>query len=311
MLSARIPLGVLALTLGGAAAQSTPVTLMLDAVPISGSIPPTEWKDYVVTLSDRGDDNCNILFQVNATTEYANGLGIYVSEELPPIDQRLNPGQFLDYDAQSVIVIDGVRQYSVALSQCYVRRGQTYYLSVFGKNVVGPVTKPTVPYTISVKRVRAQINMTTATTGGQASGTVTGTVCDGHYMHFFWELDAIGSGGVRTEVSKVEGELDAAYMRYEHCAGLAGANLASVPLEGHGTPSGSIVLPQDSHVLEDGRYYVSIKAKPEICGDFKITATRLSQVQLLASPAPALRSGGIVTLFVALLPAWLLGRSLR
>jgi len=293
------PLGVLALALG-AAAQNTPTSLILNAASISGSIPPAEWKDYLVVMDD---EDSNLVFQVNATTEYANGLGIYISEDLPPLADRLSPGQFLDFDAQSVIVVNGIRQYSVALAQCYVRRGQTYYLSVFGKNVVGSVTKPAVPYTIAVKKVPARIPL---------NGTVTGTVCDGHYMHHFWEIDSsFASGGVRTYVAKQEGELDAAYMRYERCAGLAGANLATVQLEGHGSPSGTVVLPQGATPLEAGRYYVSIKGKPEICGDYTIQASQINQVQLLASPAVSWRGGGYLSLLASLVPAWLMGRAFR
>ena len=78
---------------------------------------------------------------------------------------------------------------------------------------------------------------------------------------------------------RTEGDLDSAFVRYERCAGLAGANLAQVKLEGHGTPSGSIVLPQNSQPMEAGRYYVSIKGKPEICGDYRIHVDTLTQVR--------------------------------
>jgi len=295
----RSRLSLLALA-AGAAAQTTPVALTFGADPVSDKIPPAEWKDYVVVMDD---EDSNLLFSVNATTDYANGLGVYVSEELPPIADRLNPGQFLDFDAQSVIVINGVRLYSVALAQCYVRRGQTYYVSVFGKNVVGSATKPTVPYTIQVKKIPARIPL---------NSTRKGTVCDGHYMHYFWEIDSsFVSGGVRTHIGKVEGELDAAYMRYERCAGLASANLANVPLEGHGTPSGTVILPQGATPLDAGRYYVSVKGKPEICGEYSIDVQQISQIQLLASPAATLRGGGLVSLLASLVPAWLLGRAMR
>lgn len=261
------------------------------------------WQDYSVVADD---DNYNLVFQVNATSDYANAIGIYLSSSefgLPPLAERSEPSQFLDFDATSMIVIDGIRQYSIALSQCYIRRGATYYLSVFGKNVVGTKDKPAVPYTIAVKKVPSAIPM---------NSTVFGQVCDGQYMHYYWDIDtSFTSGGIRTFVSKTEGDLDSAFVRYERCAGLAGANLATVKLEGHGTPSGSIVLPQNSQPMEAGRYYVSVKGKPEICGDYRIHVDTLTQVQLLASPAASLRSGGFISLLASLVPAWLLGRAFR
>lgn len=278
----------------------SPLALPVDGKSLSGTVPPAEWRDYFF-LAD--DDDYNLVFQVNASSDYANAIGIYVSEELPPLDDRLLPGQFLDFDAYSMIVIDGVRQYSIALAQCYIRKGQTYYLSIFGKNVVGSAVKPTVAYTASVQKVPARIPL---------NSTVSGSVCDGHYMHYYWELDSVPqSGGVSTFVGKTEGDLDAAYMRYEQCAGLASANLASIPLEGHGTPSGTIVLPQGSRPLDAGRYYVSVKGKPEICGDYSISATKISQAQLLESPASTWRRGGMLSMIVSVASMWLVACAVR
>ena len=172
----------------------TPTTLTINGASIPGvasSCPvgsPTSgcaqcWKDYKIVADD---DDYNLVFQVNATSDYANAIGIYLSEDLPALSERHDPAQFLDFDATSMIVIDGVRQYSIALAQCYIRRGQSYYLSVFGKNVVGSHSKPTVPYSIAVKKVPAKIPM---------NSTVIGQVCDGTPPPSVWTLSPAGEGG--------------------------------------------------------------------------------------------------------------------
>jgi len=296
----------LALSLVGASlGQTTPKALTFNGTPLRGLLPAGAWADYFVVAND---EDSNIVFKVNATSEYANALGIYVSEDLPSTERTREAngvwsvGQFLDFDTTSMIVVDGIRHYSVVIGQCYVRAGQTYYLSVFGKNVAGG-PKPSVPYNVAVEKVPALIPM---------NGTVSGNVCDNRYMHYYWELDSsFTSGGVRTTVSKQEGELDSAFMRYEKCAGLAGANLASVELSGHGQPSGSVTLPQGPTPLEAGRYYVSIKGQQELCGQYQISATQINQQALLSSPAPTLRSGGPLALLASLVPTWLLSRASR
>ena len=280
--------------------QRNATRLHFNSAPLRGVLPAGAWMDYFVVASD---EDSNLVFKVNATSEYANALGIYVSDpadgdDPPSVDDR-NTGQFLDFDATSMIVIDGIRQYNVVVGQCYVRKNQRYFLSIFGKYAAGG-PKPTVPYSVSVERVPAGIPL---------NSTYTGNVCDNRYMHHYWELDSsFLSGGVQTTITKKEGELDAAYMRYEHCAGLASANLAEVHLEGHGTPSGTVMLPQGPAALEAGRYYVSVRGKQELCGQYQISVNQVTQQQLLSSSASTLRAGGFLA---SLLPAWLLSRAFR
>jgi len=281
----------------GVARASTPIALTLNAKPVADSLPAATWKDYFIVADD---EDANLVFQVNATSNYANALGLYVSEELPVNDERTNPGSWLAMDAVSMITIDGIRQFQVVLAQCYVRKAQRYYVSLFGKNVAGG-SKPMVPFTIQVTKVPARIPM---------NGTITGQVCDSNYMHYFWDAqNTFTSGGVRTTVAKLEGELDQAFMRYERCAGLSGQNLAQVGLQGHGSPSGTVILPEGAAALEAGRYYVSIKGKQELCGTYSINPQKISQVQLLASPAASTRASRWLGL-LSLLPAWLLGRGI-
>ena len=303
-------LGALLALASTACGGAPPTEIFFGAAPLRGVLPAGAWYDYYVNATD---EDSNIVFTVNATSEYANALGIYVSdppstEELPDANTRssLSPGDYLDYDTTSMIVVDGVRHYSVVVGQCYVRKGQLYYLSVFGKNAAGG-PKPSVPFDVSVKRVPAAIPLTNG-----SITKITGSVCDNRYMHYFWEIDSrFQSGGVRTTISKQEGELEAAYMRYEHCAGLAGANMADVGLSGHGSPSGRVTLPMGPKPLEAGRYYVSLRGKQELCGNYEITVEQLNQHQLLSSPAATLRAGGGVTMLLSLLPAWLLARVAR
>ena len=77
------------------------------------------------------------------------------------------------------------------------------------------------------------------------------------------------------------------------------------------TPRRLSCLLQGAQPLEAGRYYVSIKGKPEICGDYTISAKQISQVQLLASPAATVRGGGLFSMLLSLVPAWLVGRAMR
>ncbi|KAL3909539.1 MAG: hypothetical protein SGPRY_009389 [Prymnesium sp.] len=255
---------------------------------LSSTLPPSTFHDYSITALS---DDYNLLFRVNATSDYANALGLYVYESLPPQEDRLTPGQYLDLDAFSMIVVDGVRQYSVVLAPCYIRPGQTYYLSVFGKNVWSGSNKPSVSYTVEATKIPARIPL---------NSTITGTIDS-----------TPESGGVRTHVTKTDGDLDYMYMRYEQCAGLASANLASADMSGHGMPSGSVVLPKGFQPLEAGRYYVSMKAQPEICGDYKISVEKISQIELLSSPAITWRSGSLLSLITSFASALLLGRSAR
>ena len=156
----------------------------------------------------------------------ADALGLYVSEgELRPPAERLSPGAFLDYDETSMIASgsreEPKRKFSVVVSQCYVQPHTKYYLSVRGGKDAAPVS-----YKITAMRVAARIPL---------NGTVSGSLCDNRYLHYFWELPATPTlAGVRTTLRKTSGELDAFFMRYERCAGPIGTNLERVSVDaGH------------------------------------------------------------------------------
>jgi len=244
------------------------------------TVRPGGWNDYYVVADS---DDANIYFEVVAKTTRPDALGVYVFEErLRPHGERLNPGAFLDYDTSSMVVQNGERKFTVVVGQCYVQSGTMYYLSVNGA-ADGHSTS----YSVTAIKVPAALPM---------NGTIQGSLCDQRYLHFFWELPvAPGAGGVKTTLHKTAGELDCFYLRYENCAGPTGSNMERVGVEGHGVPQKSIVLPRDGNDLLAGRYYISVKGKMEMCGDFEITTQLLDEAQLAASPAatlsPALGGG--------------------
>jgi hypothetical protein len=252
-----------------------------------GSVRPGGWNDYYV---DADDDDANIYFEVIARSRRPDALGVYLFEErLRPHEERLNPGAFLDYDTSSMVVQNGERKYTVVVGQCYVQKNTRYYLGINGV-----ADSETTHYSVTAIKVPAALPL---------NGAVHGSLCDSRYLHFYWELSASpGADGVRTTLKKSAGELDSFYMRYEKCAGPIGSNLERLSVEGHGVPSRSLVLPRRGEELLAGRYYISVKGKMEMCGDFEITTQLLDQQQLQASPAAA-RSTGRSGLLLALLGA--------
>ena len=243
---------------------------------VFGSVRPGGWNDYYV---DADDDDANIYFEVIARTKRPDALGVYVFEErLRPHEERLNPGAYLDYDTSSMVVQNGERKYTVVVGQCYVQKGTRYFLAINGV-----ADSETTHYSVTAVKVPAALPL---------NGAVRGSLCDSRYLHFFWEVAAspgVG-GGVKTTLTKSAGELDSFYVRYERCAGPIGSNLERLNVEGHGVPSRSLVLPRRGEELLAGRYYISVKGKMEMCGDFEISTQLLDQQQLEASPAAA-RSG--------------------
>ena len=259
---------------------------------VLGAVRPGGWNDYYV---DADDDDANIYFEVIARTKRPDALGVYVFEErLRPTTERLNPGAFLDYDTSSMIVQNGERKYTVVVGQCYVQKGTRYFLSVNGA-----ADGETTYYSVTAVKVGGALPL---------NGTVQGSLCDQRYLHFFWDLAVSpGAGGVKTTLKKKAGELDCFYLRYEKCAGPVGSNLERLSVEGHGVPARSLVLPKAGEELMAGRYYVSVKGKMEMCGDFEITTQLLDEAQLAASPAatlsPALGGGLLFSMLGAVVLA--------
>ena len=255
---------------------------------VFGSVRPGGWNDYYV---DADDDDSNIYFEVVARTKRPDALGVYVFEErLRPHEERLNPGAFLDYDTSSMVVQNGERKYTVVVGQCYVQKGTRYFLGINGV-----ADGETTHYSVTAIKVPGALPL---------NGTVRGSLCDSRYLHFFWELAVApgAGGGIRTTLKKSAGELDSFYMRYEKCAGPVGSNMERLSVEGHGVPSRSLVLPRRGEELVAGRYYISVKGKMEMCGDFEITTQEAAWEQFEASPAAA-RPAGVSGLLLALLGA--------
>ena len=228
--------------------------------PLEATVEKEQWQDFYV---DVAADDANLYFEVVANSASASALGLYVSEgELRPPAERLSPGAFLDYDETSMIASgsreEPKRKFSVVVSQCYVQPHTKYYLSVRGGKDAAAVS-----YKITAMRVAARIPL---------NGTVSGSLCDNRYLHYFWELPATPTlAGVRTTLRKTSGELDAFFMRYERCAGPIGTNLERVSVDGHGVASRSVALPRLGEELTAGRYYVSVKGQPELCGSYEIS----------------------------------------
>lgn len=111
-----------------------------------------------------------------------------------------------------------------------------------------------------------------------------GSVCDGKYMHHFFDLDVVPpSGGLEIRVDKTSGELEGFYVRYERCAGPEGhaihtnsstGNLAHLNLFGHGLSSAFMKIPNPLHNLLPGRYYISVRGSVEFCGDYTVHVKR-------------------------------------
>ena len=198
-----------------AALAPPPAALAADPLtwgePLEATVEKEQWQDFYV---DVADDDANLYFEVVANSASASALGLYVSEgELRPPAERLSPGAFLDYDETSMIASgsreEPKRKFSVVVSQCYVQPHTKYYLSVRGGKDAASVS-----YKITAMRVAARIPL---------NGTVSGSLCDNRYLHYFWELPATPTlAGVRTTLRKTSGELDAFFMRYERCAGPIG-----------------------------------------------------------------------------------------
>lgn len=257
---------------------------------VKGNVEPNAWQDYYVVAED---EESNIYFEVEAVTEYSNAIGIYLSERLLPISNRLNPGAFLDYDEASMITAKGIRTFTVVIGQCYIIQGTIYYLSIRGGAPAGAgAYHPNVHYTVRAIRVPARL---------PSNASITGKLCDSRYLHYFWEVGAPLEGGMRTTVQKKDGELDAFYMRYEKCAGPAGTNIAKVGLDGHGTPRGSVLLPSSQQPLDLGRFYVSVKGKMEQCGNYEIWTDQVSPAEMELSAASSVRVGWFGVLLTALI----------
>jgi len=208
----------------------------------------------------------------------------------------------IDNDILSKIGNFTHRTYFAYIGTCYVMAGARYFLSVFGFD-----SQP-VPFWVRALRVDMQLvlppyvsspaildNHTSNDTfrpsncsnasmpdgwcGSQAA-VMYGSVCDGKYMHHFFDLKTVPpSGGIEIRVQKTSGELEGFYVRYERCAGPEGqapatnsssGNMFHINLFGHGLSYGNVKIPNERDDLLAGRYYISLRGSVEMCGDYSI-----------------------------------------
>ena len=254
---------------------------------VTGSVKQGEWVDYFVR-ADNGDEA--IHFKVVATTKLPTALSVYAidgfvqgydSSGAPLLTDALHGSDALaassaaaiDADTVSRLGDDKTKEYHVYISQCYLQVGAAYFLSIRG------VSASEVSFTAYANRKTAKL----ATMDGTE---VIDTVCDGKYLHHFWDLPTVPAvGGVQLSVSKRSGELEAFYLRHERCAGASGSNVAESTLSGHGLSSGTVTLPSMDLALEAGRYYVSVRGSADMCGTYAITLRNLTQVEVSAASA--------------------------
>lgn len=274
---ARVAVLLACVCAAGASRSASSGALTVDTAGVGGSVAPGEWADY--TLVPTSDDD-SIVFEVEVASDSPAAVGLYLYETAELATQsdsdRLTPGATaIDNDESSLISVGcpGAcrRTFYVMLGSCYLLTGTSYTASVFSK-----LSSATVSFTIRARRVRGRIthNATVA----------TGTACDGRYSHHFWEVATPpATGGVEWVVQKVSGELDTWYARHERCPGPAGASFATGGLFGHGRASGSGRLPTATTQFLPGRYYISVKAAPEMCGSYSITTRSLTQEQITAT----------------------------
>ena len=146
------------------------------------------------------------------------------------------------------------------ISPCFVQRGHTYFFAVQNKH------KAAVSITVRALASSPSIAPT--------SPPVAGKICDGRYAHHFIDLPAPPAsrnmGSLALFVSKTSGQLDGVYVRHEQCPGTPGSSVHK-SLYGHGLGTASVTLPSASEpLLQPGRYYVSVRATAEACGEYTI-----------------------------------------
>jgi hypothetical protein len=259
-----------------------------------GIVESGSWVDYyAVAVSD--DES--IEFEVVAQSGSVAALSIYVN------DGDIGPAQLGDSGEVTTVSVDlhaaeaqrrlGVsaasldaswvspignethRHFYASVSPCYAMKGKYYFLSVYGS------TWSTVAFQVRATHTSARLIIAPQGSSSTSTfGSKSGRVCDGKYAHMFFDLPNRPShGGISFAVEKRSGALDEWYLRYERCAGPTG-NLFKGNLFGHGLTTSSYVLPRGDTRLEAGRYYVSVRASLDMCGEFIIKLANLTSSQL-------------------------------
>ena len=248
----------------------------------TGAVGAGQWVD-MYTKAEAADES--IIFEVVAQSSSPTSVSIHVydgrvasvnSVGQPILADPVHPSgppktASLDDDAVSHIATsDGTRTFYAYVGQCYIMQGAFYYLSIYGQG--GSAVK----YSASAIRVNSRLAIDGVPT--------TGRVCDGKYLHYFWDIDHVpATGGLQLRVRKTSGELDAFYVRQERCVAAPDSAFAQGNLFGHGLSSGVVQLPSEDQQLLPGRYYVSVRGSIDMCGTFEISIKRQSMQAWWAS----------------------------
>lgn len=234
---------------------------------VRGSVATGTWINYITTADS---DDQAIAFHVVAESTVPTALEIYVYDndyairKLDGVALGPSPATAIDADTASTYGNGTVRHFYAYVAQCYLMVNQAYTLMVKGN------LRPSVAFTVYATRVQARLDYA-------PDNKRTGSVCDGRYMHYFWDLPVAPThGGIEVAVRKTSGELDSFYLRKERCAGVSGTSIGGGNLFGHGLSGASTKLPTEETVLDAGRYYVSVRGAAAYCGDYEIRLRNLT-----------------------------------
>jgi hypothetical protein len=227
-------------------AGSTFSRLQLDTQ-YSGSVSPGAYTEYYFVAENEGD---SLSVEISARTGNSAALGVYVFDAKPVNNDPLNPtplqdrclicegsptpapistveiasistfhpatsapssmvANALDMDLVSHIGNTTHRRYYAYIGECYQMMGSVYYLSIYGQS------QATTSFTVQVRRVPSALPIASSADGA----FVTGSVCDGKYMHYYVDWPIVTAGGMQALVRRTSGQLDNFYVRKEQCAG--------------------------------------------------------------------------------------------
>jgi len=169
------------------------------------------------------------------------------------------------------------------ISPCYILPGNFYFVRLYGNTVL------TTAVGFRLTAYATEASITLAQSG---SGSTTGSVCDGKWVHHYfdyhgvqdpadgvWDYTAVaGSGHLKIEVKKESGELHDFFVRKESCStGQDGETNAvgSKNLRGFGRTTQSLTL----GTAKAGRYYVSLRGEVDLCGQYSINVHNVSAAE--------------------------------
>jgi len=274
--------------------------------PVASTVAGGSWTDFYFVAENEGE---SVAFEVVAATNVASALQVYVydgnvadattsaedrcllCDGVTPLSTlaitsvtALRPAtptmtmSALDSDTVSHIGNSTHKRYFTYVGECYYMPGSVYYVSVYNTYSDDGDSDAGVGFSIEAQRVQSTITV------GNTSflPNTTGTVCDGKYLHYFFDWPSVHPGGLQAVVRKTSGMLETFYMRYERCVGEwsylrpSVDKIAAVNLLGQGLGEGKVRLPNSQHRLVTGRYYISVRAAVDMCGDYNISVRNLT-----------------------------------